>query len=118
MPQICIKLSPNAQTIDLETIRQLDRKLQDLVASELKVAEQEVVCSAINLVYSRGEADIQIEFHYNPGKYRNWVATPLNPSIEKRMKLIDGTLKIAGEIFRGSRLTCSAWTEGYADTKY
>jgi len=127
MPQIFLMLSPQAQSKLGNTpdrawgmLERLDRALSHLVITEWDVPKEDVACSAANLLYARGEADIQIEFRYTAGDDEYGTGKAFEPTKEQRGKLVDAALKAAKELFQkyDYNLTCSAWPKPYKDSEF
>jgi hypothetical protein len=124
MPQIFVMLSPYAQQ-QLNDKKEVGLFLEELgttvgaiVVKTWKVPMRDVVMSAINLVYSGGEADVQIEIRYTAGEDEYNIGSPFDPSIAEQQSLIVAILTAVVKREFGHGLTFSVWCKPYRDSKF
>ncbi len=68
MPQIYLKIAPVAQSaMTQEVLKEIDEEFSERIWTLWSIPENDVAFSAENLIYTRGEADIQIEIRYTAG---------------------------------------------------
>ncbi len=122
MPQIFVMLSPHAQDrfgADMENrLEEIDSVVTSLVISHWPVPAEDVACSALNLSYTRNEADIQIELRYTAGQNEYESAQTFDPSIEQQIKLINEIQQAVGRLLEKDQMICSAWTKPYYTSKF
>lgn len=118
MPQIFVMLSPKAQpVVNAAMCSKIDRLLTDTVAELWEVPRDDIAFSVAHLTYTRGEADVQIEYRYTAGKDEYDRGQPFDPSEGKQKLLVDATL--AGTIWLNEHgLTCSAWTKPFYKSEF
>lgn len=116
MPQIYLKVSPDAQqrlaqhgTDTAAVGKILDQSLAAVVAEVWDVPFHDIAFSAEDLVYTRGEADFQLEVRYTAGTDEYRRGKPFDPDDGEREKLADRIQKTAEARFAGLGYTISVW---------
>jgi hypothetical protein len=111
MPQIFMMIAPLAQRkVQDETLDNLGRALISDVEKVYGLeVERDVAFTALNLVHTIGEADIQIEIRYTVGTDEYEKGKIFDPPEEKKRELVD---KIARTVIENPDLgflTVSVW---------
>ena len=95
MPQIYLKIAPVAQpAMTQEILERIDEELREKIRVLLNVPKDDIAFSAENLVYTRGEADIQIEVRYTAGTDEYSWGRPFDPD-EGQQRALSGSLSVA-----------------------
>lgn len=117
MPQMVFMLSPKAQAVlksnAQEVMGQLDKFLAPLITMIWGVPEWDIACSAMNLTYTRDEADVQIEVRYTAGADEYQTGAPFDPPPEQREELMTAMQKRATMLLRDWKLTSSIWPKPF-----
>jgi hypothetical protein len=90
-------------------LKYLDEQISQLIAMAWDVPANDISCSAENLFYARGEADLQVEIRYTAGTDEYGRGVPFDPTEEDRATLaekIKDSVRI--KIF-STEFTLSVW---------
>jgi hypothetical protein len=114
MPQIFIMFSPVAQRHLARSIGQTASTIKSVVTpiimTEWGVPEDDIACSAMNLIFVDGEADIQIEIGYTVIDHEYVKGQPFEPLPEAQMRVVNRALNTLKDLVRPSELSLSCWT--------
>lgn len=111
-----VKLSPkvlNHLRVDNRMISDIDTLVSGLVVGLWRAPREDIAFSAEELIYVRGEADVQIEIRYTAGHSEYGQGEIFDPSIESQKQLVDAVCKAVTERISLHQLSCSAWTKPY-----
>jgi hypothetical protein len=121
MPQIFIMLSPYAQqqlkyqSALTAFVNDLDDAITPIIAKQWNVLPEDVTCSAANLIYSRGEVDVQIEIRYlaegdekHPQSQGKFV-----PSLREQERLSSSILDATDTVPLAQGFRFSVWCKAY-----
>ncbi len=122
MPQIYIMLSPHAQDrlgnkAD-QFLGEVDHVATKYVVLLWKVPPHDVACSGVNLIYTRNEADVQIEIRYTVGADIYKQGEVFDPMIDMQSELIDRIMEDVTPILAEYQIICSVWCKPHANSKF
>jgi hypothetical protein len=101
-----------------EFLEKADRAVTILVISLWSVPPKDIACSAVNLAYTRNEADVQIEVRHTVGLgiYRS--TEVFDPTVEMQIALVkEINARVGGMLFE-HQMICSAWTKPYSNSTF
>jgi hypothetical protein len=120
MPQIFIMLSPFAQQKLADAketslfLEELDMEVSQCISAMWKVPYEDVATSVANLIYTRHEADVQVEVRYTAGEDEYDLGVPFDPTLEEQRKLVNVLEKgTANDLCSARHLTLSVWCKPY-----
>jgi hypothetical protein len=100
-----------------EFLENADRAVTILVTSLWSVPPKDIVCSAVNLAYTRNEADVQIEVRYTVGLGIYKTNYVFDPNAEEQNTLVKGILRDIGEMFL-DEMICSVWIKPHSNSAF
>jgi len=111
MPQIYLMVAPRIrEAMNQATLQILNEKLSGVIVEEWKVPEDDIACSAAALLYTHGEADLQVEVRYTAGADEyNW-GRPFDPTEEEQKALAVRMQEVAKSV---TKCTVSVWPKPY-----
>lgn len=90
----------------------LAKKLEEAVIKAFKVPQNDIAFTAIATLFTKGEADIQVEIAYTAGKDEYKQNKPFNPS-EEEQRFLAQLINLAFEAFREEQglpaMSLSVW---------
>ncbi len=95
-----------------------DRAVKELVVSLWFVPPVDVACSALNLVYTRNEDDVQVEVGYTAGLGIYRPNEVFDPTAEMQAALVKGINSRVGGMLSKYQMSCSAWTKPYFKSRF
>jgi hypothetical protein len=124
MPQIFVMLSLYAQQ-QLADAKELSLFLDEVcetttecVVQNWKVPKEDVAASAMGLLYSSMEADVQIEIRYTAGEDEYDRGEAFDPCPNDQMLLNKAVLEELAKREHGLGLTFSVWCKPYRRSKF
>lgn len=117
--------SPKAQdkfALLISELRKLAASISEitkpLIVANFEVPAEDIACSAVNLVYAEGEADVQIEIRYTAGIDMYRTGETFDPSTLVQHSLIQDVLHEVGKYLEQYQMNCSVWTKPYRDSSF
>ncbi len=92
--------------------------VKPLILAKFQVPTEDIACSALNLVYTEDEADVQIEIRYTTGMDVYEKGKEFDPPRQIQDELRDSILSEVGKYLVEYGLNCSAWTTPYRDSSF
>lgn len=123
MPQIYVMISPRAKLmLGLERAITLLPKIEKIVKQKLilnfGVPEVDVAFSAIDLLFTSNEANIQIEIRYTVGPDIYVEGQIFNPTDEQQKSLAHATIKALTALKPFKGITFSMWMKPHINSYF
>ena len=118
MPQIYMIITPHAENILKDSILSLESELISTVEKEFDLEGLNDVAFTIPppVLYTKGEANVQIEIRYTAGEDEYNRGKPFNPSLKEQEKLAERIKETFLGFLRRRNLiwlTLSVWCKPY-----